>query len=85
MSDDILVLAQLLSCPARLAALRAVADGGLGVTEIARVTGVAVSTASFHLGKLLDAGLVHFQRRGRRRIYRLGRWRFYLAVEDGRS
>ena len=82
MHDDILALAQLLSCPTRLAALRAVADGGRGVTEVARVTGVAVSTASHHLGKLHAAGMVRFQRRGRRRVYRLGRRRFYFAAEE---
>jgi DNA-binding transcriptional ArsR family regulator len=82
MTDDILALAQLLGCPARLAALRAVAEGGRGVTEVAHLTGVAVSTASHHLGKLLDAGMVRVQRCGRRRVYRLGRRRIYFGAEE---
>ena len=82
MPDDILVLAQLLACPARLAALRAVGEKGLGVTEVAQVTGVAVSTASHHLGLLLDAGMVRVRRRGRRRVYRLAKRRWFVAVDD---
>lgn len=80
--DPILDLAQLLACPARLAALRAVADRGLDVTEVARVTGVSVSTASYHLGLLLDAGMVQVRRRGRRRVYRLGRKRWFVATDE---
>jgi DNA-binding transcriptional ArsR family regulator len=81
--DDVLALAQLLACPARLAALRAIAGGGLGVTEVAHVTGVSVSTASHHLGKLLDAGMVRVRRCGRRRVYRLARRRWFVATAEG--
>jgi DNA-binding transcriptional ArsR family regulator len=85
MHDDILDLAQLLACPARLAALRAVGERGLGVTEVAARVGVSVGTASYHLGKLLDAGMLRVQRCGRRRVYRLGRRRFFIGTQDGCS
>jgi len=82
MNDPVLELAQLLACPARLAALRAVADRGLDVTEIARVTGVAISTASHHLDRLLDAGMVQVRRRGRRRVYRLAKRRWFVNTDE---
>lgn len=83
MHDDLLALARLVACPARLAALRAVGERGRDVTEVASLTGVTLSTASYHLSKLLNAGLVRFTRCGRRRVYRLGKRRCYFAMEDG--
>jgi DNA-binding transcriptional ArsR family regulator len=85
MDDEVLMLAQLLACPTRLAALRAVGEKGMGVTEVARVTGVTLSTASHHLGRLLDAGMVRVRRCGRRRVYRLARRKWFIAVEDSPS
>jgi DNA-binding transcriptional ArsR family regulator len=82
MHDDVLQLARLLSCPARLAALRAIADGGLDVTAVAEATGVTVSTASHHLGLLLDAGMVRVRRCGRRHVYRLARRRWFVATDE---
>jgi len=82
MTDDVLELAQLLACPARLGLLRAVADGGLGVTEVAAQVGISVSTASYHLAALADAGMVRVRRCGRRRVYRLAKRRWFVAVDD---
>ena len=41
------------------------------VSELARHVGVATSTASEHLGRLLDGGLVVVEPAGRHRYYRL--------------
>lgn len=81
MDDEVLSLAQLLACPARLAALRAVGERPRGVTEVAQLTGVTVATASHHLARLLEAGMVQVRRRGRRRIFRLGRRRWFVAMD----
>jgi DNA-binding transcriptional ArsR family regulator len=82
MTDAVLDLAQLLACPARLAALRAVGERPRGVTEVATEIGIATSTASYHLAALADAGMVRVQRRGRRRVYRLAKRRWFLAMEE---
>ena len=82
MIDAVLDLAQLLACPARLAALRAVGERARGVTEVATEIGIATSTASYHLAALADAGMVRVRRRGRRRIYRLAKTRWFVAIEE---
>jgi len=81
-NDDVLQLAQLLACPARLAALRLVAERARGVTEVAAEIGISVATASYHLGLLLDAGMVRVRRSGRRRIYGLGKNRWFVGMDE---
>lgn len=51
------------------------------VGDPARVAGVSASTASAHLGKLLAAGLVRVEARGRTRSYRLAGARVGHALE----
>jgi DNA-binding transcriptional ArsR family regulator len=45
--------------------------GALSATDLARIAGVAPSTASEQLSKLTQAGVIAMERRGRHRFYRL--------------
>nr|MDQ2830292.1 helix-turn-helix domain-containing protein [Chloroflexota bacterium] len=70
---DLSMVGALLADPARAAILAALL-GGVAVPagELARAAGVTPSTTSIHLAKLLEAGWVTVERRGRHRYYRLG-------------
>jgi Helix-turn-helix domain len=46
-------------------------DRPLAAGELARLAGVSAATASFHLAKLLDGGMIAMARQGRHRYYRL--------------
>lgn len=66
-------IAGLLADRARAAMLTALLDGRpLAAGELARVAGVSAQTASSHLAKLLDGGLVTVIKQGRHRYYELG-------------
>lgn len=65
-------VAALIGEPARTAMLITLMDGrALTAGELGNAAGIAPSTASGHLGQLLDAGLVALERQGRHRYYRL--------------
>jgi len=65
-------VAALVGDPGRANMLSALMDGRtLTATELAYLSGVAPQTASGHLAKLSDAGLLALERRGRRRYFRL--------------
>ena len=65
-------VAALLGDPARANMLTALMDGrALTVSELAGAAGVALPTASGHLAKLGDAGLLTAEKQGRHRYYRL--------------
>ncbi len=69
---DISKVGALVADPARARILTALGDGrALPATVLAGEAGVAASTASAHLGKLLDGGLLEAERHGRHRYYRL--------------
>jgi DNA-binding transcriptional ArsR family regulator len=69
---DITGIAALLADPARVAMLDALFDGhALPAGELARCARVTAPTASTHLRRLLDGGLVAVQAQGRHRYYRL--------------
>ena len=69
---DIAALGAVLSDRARCRVLLALADGrALAASVLAAEAGVARSTASEHLGKLLDARLLVVEAHGRHRYYRL--------------
>jgi DNA-binding transcriptional ArsR family regulator len=69
---DISSVAALLADPRRCRILMALMDGrSLAASVLAAEAGVAASTASEHLSKLLDGGLVEVRRSGRHRYYRL--------------
>ncbi|WP_426661559.1 helix-turn-helix domain-containing protein [Rhodanobacter aciditrophus] len=62
----------LLAEPARAAMLLALLDGSARPAgELARVAGVGAATASAHLKRLLDGGLLAVREQGRHRYYRL--------------
>ncbi|AQZ60822.1 Transcriptional regulator, ArsR family [[Actinomadura] parvosata subsp. kistnae] len=69
---DIAPVAALIADPTRAAILTALLGGrALAAGELARMAGVSAATASAHLAKLLDGGLVDVVRQGRHRYYRL--------------
>jgi DNA-binding transcriptional ArsR family regulator len=69
---DIAPVAALFAEPSRAAMLRALLDGrALTAGELAKVAGVSAATASEHLARLLDGGLVVVRRQGRHRYYEL--------------
>ena len=69
---NIVPAASLLAEPTRAAMLTALLDDRpLAAGELARLAGVTPATASAHLARLLDGGLVTVVRQGRHRYYRL--------------
>jgi DNA-binding transcriptional ArsR family regulator len=69
---DIASFGELLSDPSRVAMLLSLMDGqARPASELARIAGVAPSTASSHLACLLDGRLVLADRVGRHRYFRL--------------
>src|SRR3954470_23497627 len=79
---DIAVPAGLLGDRGRARIVTALADGrALPASVLASEAGIAASTASEHLGKLLDAGLLAVEQHGRHRYYRIADARVLQAVE----
>ncbi len=65
-------VAALIAEPARAAMLIALLDGrALPAGELAHAGGITAQTASSHLAKLLDGGLLALETQGRHRYYRL--------------
>ncbi|MFE0173953.1 ArsR/SmtB family transcription factor [Streptomyces sp. NPDC059002] len=76
-------LAGLFADETRAACLLALLDGRAWTAgELARHAGVAASTASEHLGKLVAGGLLAEERQGRHRYVRLADARVAQLVED---
>jgi DNA-binding transcriptional ArsR family regulator len=72
MDADVAKVAGLLADPARARMLDALLAGrALAAGELARHAGVTAPTASAHLRRLLDGGLVAVESQGRHRYYRL--------------
>lgn len=70
--SNISATAFLIAEPSRAAMLVALMDGrALPAGELARASGVTAQTASSHLAKLLEGGLVSVETEGRHRYYRL--------------
>lgn len=64
--------ASLMGDPTRAAMLMALVDGrALTAGELARAGGVTAQTASGHLARMLEAGLLALEAQGRHRYYRL--------------
>jgi DNA-binding transcriptional ArsR family regulator len=79
---DVSVPAALLSDPARVRVLMALLDGrALPASRLAEEAGVAASTTSEHLAKLMAAGMLTVERQGRHRFYRIADARVVRAVE----
>lgn len=73
----------LIADAARAAMLMVLADGrALPAGELAYAAGVTPQTASSHLTKLLDGGLLAVEKQGRHRYYRLAGPQVALALES---
>jgi DNA-binding transcriptional ArsR family regulator len=69
---DLASVGALLAEPARAKVLLALSDGrSLPASVLAAEAGVAASTASHHLARLVDGGLINVATRGRHRYYAL--------------
>jgi DNA-binding transcriptional ArsR family regulator len=69
---DVAAVAALMGEPARASVLMALADGrGLAASTLAAEAGVAPSTVSGHLARLVDGGLITVEISGRHRYFRL--------------
>lgn len=76
-------LGGLLAEPARAAMLLALADGtARPAGELAMLAGVAAATASAHLRRLLEGGLLALHVQGRHRYYRLADERIAAMLES---
>ena len=72
----------LMGDPARANILTTLMSGeALTATELAHVAGVAGATASGHLARLLDGGLLAVEKQGRHRYYRLAGAEVASAIE----
>lgn len=75
--------ASLIADPARAAMLIALVDGrALPAGELAYCAGVTPQTASSHLARLVDGGLLTVEREGRHRYYRLAGTHVAQALEQ---
>lgn len=75
-------VAALIGDPARANMLVALMDGrALTVSELAQCAGIALPTASGHLARLSDAGLVAPARQGRHRYFRMTDGDVAAAIE----
>jgi len=75
-------LAALLGDPARAAMLQALLGGeALTAGELARIAGISAPTASAHLARLVEGGLVTVHRQGRHRYHRLASEEVAAAIE----
>ncbi|HEX8864358.1 MAG TPA: helix-turn-helix domain-containing protein [Lentzea sp.] len=82
MDTDIARAAALIADASRARILKALCDGrSIAATVLAHEAGVSGPTASAHLAKLVEAGLVTAQRFGRTRRYRLARPEVADALE----
>lgn len=80
---DIASIASLMGEPARAAVLMALIGGrALAATTLAAEAGVAPSTISGHLSRLVDGGLISIERSGRYRYFRLAGAEVAEAVES---
>ena len=69
---DIARIASLIGDPARANMLAALSDGrALTASELAAEAGVTKQTASSHLARLSEGGLLAFEAQGRHRYFRL--------------
>ncbi len=79
---DIAPAAALMADPTRAVILRALLPGRpLAAGELARMAGVSAATASFHLARLLEGGLITVARQGRHRYYQLAGHEVAAAIE----
>lgn len=79
---NIVPVASLLADPTRASILQELSDGrALPAGELARRAHVSSSTASAHLFKLVEAGLLAVEKQGRHRYYRIANPAIIQAIE----
>ncbi|MDX1902377.1 MAG: winged helix-turn-helix domain-containing protein [Gammaproteobacteria bacterium] len=79
---DIAYIADLIGDPARSAILIALLEGrALTAGELARQANISPQTASSHLNKLIEGGLICVQAQGRHRYYQLANTEVVHALE----
>jgi DNA-binding transcriptional ArsR family regulator len=79
---DIATVSALIAEPARARILMALGDGrALSASVLAQEAGVAASTASAHLGKLTDGGLLAVEQHGRHRYFRIAGAQVFELLE----
>src|SRR5215469_3883673 len=82
MMPDLGVVARLIGDPVRTRMLFSLLDGGeLSATELARRGDATPQSASAHLAKLVDGGLLVVRTDGRRRLFRLRTPEIAHAIE----
>jgi DNA-binding transcriptional ArsR family regulator len=80
---DVAAVATLFADPTRARMLAALTDGrALPASVLASESAVAASTASEHLARLVDGGMLTVERSGRHRYYRLADDRVAAAIES---
>ncbi|MBD0414887.1 ArsR/SmtB family transcription factor [Oryzicola mucosus] len=80
---DIARIAALVGDPARANMLSALMDGGaLTASELALEAGVTLQTASSHLAKLTEGGLLKLKSQGRHRYYALSGYQVAAMLES---
>jgi len=80
---DIASVAALLADPTRATMLLALSDGrAFTVSELAKSARVTLSTASEHLGRLVETSLLTVEKQGRNRFYRLADPTIVEIMED---
>jgi DNA-binding transcriptional ArsR family regulator len=80
---DIAGVAALLANPTRTTILLALSEGrAFTASELAKCAMVAPSTASEHLGRLVEARLLVVEKQWRHRFYRLGDPTIVIIMED---
>src|SRR5205814_10277771 len=83
---DVAGVAGLLADPARARILRTLIDGTMRPAgELAFAASISAQSASAHLAKLVDGGLLALEAQGRHRYFRLARPEVAHAVESLRS
>lgn len=83
LGSDIALIAGLIGEPARAAILVALIDGrALPAGELAFIGNITPQTASFHLGKLMDASLIAVEKQGKHNYYRLANDSVASALES---
>jgi DNA-binding transcriptional ArsR family regulator len=79
---DVAAVARVLADPARVRFLLALPPGReLAAGELAGLAGVSPSAASFHLARLVEAGLLRAEQRGKRRYFEVASPAVARAVE----
>ena len=79
---QLLLISKAISCPTRVYILSVLGPEGRTVTDAAEMAGISIGAASYHLRRLVAAGLARMQRRGRTHVYRWGRDRWFLMCQQ---